>query len=237
VGLAMSNENKEQESIENDVNVTVDKSKRKFSKAGIVAPVIMTLANRPAWGAQNMCSISGFDSLNVQQNPISGVDFIEQSCGNHISHGHWRGEGPLYSWPGLYRAAERVTEDVGSEVYAIYSNDPNDNGKAARITAKVSALPDDGFIYNTDDVFGTSTGLTLLEVLNETGNTYEFLRNMIGLLLAQEEGGFAYLSKIEIIGIYNALNTGGTYTFASSGITWSYDDFNAYHIYLMAHHT
>jgi len=70
VGLAMSNENKEQESIENDVNVSVDKSKRKFSKAGLAAPVIMTLASKPVFalqGLSNMLSTHGSATCGRQR--------------------------------------------------------------------------------------------------------------------------------------------------------------------------
>ena len=41
----------------------VDIKRRSLAKAGIVAPVIMTLVNRPAWGANVRCTISGFNSV------------------------------------------------------------------------------------------------------------------------------------------------------------------------------
>jgi len=79
----MSNENKEQESIENDVNVDVDKSKRKFSKAGLAAPVIMTLASKPVWARDINCTYSGSMSGNMSQ-----VD--DQECaGEGLSPGYW----------------------------------------------------------------------------------------------------------------------------------------------------
>lgn len=53
---------KEISSIESrNVDQVVDKSRRSFSKKGLVAPVMLTLANRSAWGA-NACLGSGFQS-------------------------------------------------------------------------------------------------------------------------------------------------------------------------------
>jgi hypothetical protein len=43
---------------------SVDESRRSFSKKGLIAPVIMTLANRSAWGA-NACVGSGFQSYSA----------------------------------------------------------------------------------------------------------------------------------------------------------------------------
>ncbi|NOQ14862.1 MAG: hypothetical protein GQ583_10365 [Methyloprofundus sp.] len=42
-----------------------NKSRRSFAKAGIMAPVMISLANRPAWGGSVRCTVSGFDSLHA----------------------------------------------------------------------------------------------------------------------------------------------------------------------------
>lgn len=39
-----------------------NQSRRSFAKASLLAPVILSLANRPAWGAVNRCMVSGFSS-------------------------------------------------------------------------------------------------------------------------------------------------------------------------------
>ena len=64
----MSDKNQEQETIESvaDNHTDVDKSKRKFSKAGIAVPVIMTLASKPVFAVQalsNMVSGAGSNVL------------------------------------------------------------------------------------------------------------------------------------------------------------------------------
>ena len=82
----MSDKSKEQESIEGVTeNYTeVDKSKRKFSKAGLAAPVIMTLTSQSALAiVPNRCTISGFSSVTP-----SGVErHTVDSCGGIVPGG------------------------------------------------------------------------------------------------------------------------------------------------------
>jgi len=93
----MDNENKEQESIENDVNVTVDKSKRKFSKAGMAAPVMMALASRPSWvqAADPNCSFRQALSGNTSQ--VADPQCID-SRASTVSPGIFRGDGGGDKW-------------------------------------------------------------------------------------------------------------------------------------------
>ncbi len=52
----------------------ISKRRRSFAKAGVVAPVFLTLLNRPAWGAgRSLCTVSGFNSMGVQPGITSGV--------------------------------------------------------------------------------------------------------------------------------------------------------------------
>lgn len=46
-------------------STSVNKSRRSFSKWGVAAPVIMTLANRSAWAETNTCTPSGFQSARA----------------------------------------------------------------------------------------------------------------------------------------------------------------------------
>lgn len=59
----MKNEDKTQIMLDESpvVAQSIDESRRSFSKRGLIAPVILTLANRSAWGA-NACIGSGFQS-------------------------------------------------------------------------------------------------------------------------------------------------------------------------------
>jgi len=58
-----------------------DQSRRSFAKAGIIAPVIMSLANRPAWGAvTHRCNISGWASVPAVGEG-SGIPPSSGECG------------------------------------------------------------------------------------------------------------------------------------------------------------
>ncbi|MCF7970305.1 MAG: hypothetical protein K9L22_03950 [Methylococcaceae bacterium] len=74
--------------------------RRSFAKAGMVAPVIMTLANRPAWGGvRTMCSVSGFDSAVVKNaagaifSGVADLDATEKCGGVHVA-GYWMNNTP-----------------------------------------------------------------------------------------------------------------------------------------------
>jgi len=71
-----------------DVTLQTDKnnSRRSLLKKTIIGvPVVITLANKPAFGA--VCSLSGFQSVNP-----SGVDRHDGGCGG-ISPGGWKENG------------------------------------------------------------------------------------------------------------------------------------------------
>lgn len=84
-----------------NANQTVDKSRRSFAKVGVVAPVIMTLASRPALGA--VCSVSGYISATPAN--ASGARHNVDSCGG-LSPGAYAtpvsgaGEWPTGYYPG-----------------------------------------------------------------------------------------------------------------------------------------
>ncbi|ATG91234.1 hypothetical protein [Methylomonas koyamae] len=81
-------------------NVAVDKSRRTFAKAGVVAPVIMTLANRSAWGGgKRSCgTISGFQSYAKAGNvDPSGTGTYVPPKPNPPSH--YCGPGTAGNWP------------------------------------------------------------------------------------------------------------------------------------------
>lgn len=78
----------------------VDKSRRSFSKAGLVAPVILTLANKTALGATPYhCTVSGQQSGNH-----SGNHDFNTPCNVGFSPGAWKeplsgnGDGSLDQW-------------------------------------------------------------------------------------------------------------------------------------------
>lgn len=76
-----------------------NKSRRSIAKAGIMAPVMLSLANRPAWGANVRCTVSGFGSLatigsGVMPSETGGCDYdsvdtlLAAHCGVEGEGGH-----------------------------------------------------------------------------------------------------------------------------------------------------
>jgi len=60
---------------------SIDQSRRKFTQAGVAAPIIMSLASQPVWGTE--CSLSGFMSGNV-----SGR--VHECAGSGCTPGFWK---------------------------------------------------------------------------------------------------------------------------------------------------
>lgn len=95
---------------------SINASRRAFSKNGLIAPFIMTLANRSAWGGTNMCTQSGFASFSAQGGVVSHTA--------HIKNTGWKtpaGWADEPNWPansGLGRATydssrQKFTSDSG----------------------------------------------------------------------------------------------------------------------------
>jgi hypothetical protein len=88
-----------------DIVHSVDESRRSFSKKGLIAPVIMTLANRSAWGGTNMCTQSGFASYQDQGKFVSHA--AHEGNNGWKSPSGWAGVDPWPSNSGLVRANYR----------------------------------------------------------------------------------------------------------------------------------
>lgn len=90
---------------------TIDKSRRSFAKVGAVAPVIMTLASKSAFGA--ICSVSGY--ISATPAIASSQRHVVASC-NGFSPGAW---GTPYSgdgtWPGTPWTAGGPNEKLSPE--------------------------------------------------------------------------------------------------------------------------
>lgn len=84
---------------DNQSQRAVNRSRRAFAKLGAAAtPVIMTLANRPAWGSpqRTKCTVSGFNSAAIGNNAVvfSGTVNINETCANVHAQGYWVGATP-----------------------------------------------------------------------------------------------------------------------------------------------
>lgn len=76
----------------------VDKTRRRFTAAGLATPVLLSLANKPAWATSSTCTISGQLSGN-----ISPGGTPSQTCNQTKPYGckpgTWLGTN-INSWPG-----------------------------------------------------------------------------------------------------------------------------------------
>ena len=183
---------------ENDNKVSVSKltSRRGLlKKAAIGAPIVMVLANRPAYGA--VCSISGFQSINpsgVQTYTSSGCGGFSPGGWKNPDVGHGNSDGNRSQW-----------------IIAGYYPNP-----------RAGVSPPDHTASIFSDVFGRnapgfSSTATLQDVLLNSPGSLEF--HAIANLL--NAGYFAdyRLSQADVIGLYNAwVSHLSTYTTTSGTV-------------------
>ncbi len=112
----MSLENNEQ--VKSDDNqehsAKVDNSRRSFAKkSAAIAPVIMTLANRSAWGGTNVCSNSGWNSFHAAGNRIASHPAIVKN-NQWKSYTYWA---TATSWPGSFNPSTSTVADIVGGMY------------------------------------------------------------------------------------------------------------------------
>jgi len=227
VGDNMSDNNQEQENIDSvvDDQIEVDKSKRKFSKAGIAAPVVMILANRPAWGnANTKCAVSGFDSLDVKNNAVSGVTYDStETCGAVFD---WETDANKCSWPNGYRAIKVNSTNINKY------DGCKKNIDGTFVWQDKQLLPVfnlDGDKYFINDIFPIySSNTTIFEELQNGIDI--FLQDMISLYLSSVNGTYGFLTTDEIVDAYTSSGN-----ISVGGVSWSSSDFDGYLTYLKNH--
>ncbi len=229
----MSDENQEQESIVGVTDNYIDKSKRKFSKVGVAAPVIMALANRPAWGnANTQCQISGFNSLTVVGNQVSGVTYNpNESCGARFD---WATNQNRGSWPSPYIAVDRRSSGATFRVYS-------SGAHVDYLSLAAVATANPGKIFKVSGIFSSFTGnKTIYDAIRRASNPNAttnqiFLGDMLSLYLSNIAGGYTALSTTQIVAIYEAFQASGSSFEVKPGITWTSMDFDNYLAYLKSH--
>lgn len=209
-------------------------SRRRFAGLGLATPVILTLANRPAFGA--VCTLSGFTSYSPT-NP-SGVRHVESSCGG-LSPGAWRnpdagnGDGSREQWiragyfPNPRQAVSETSEDKVGKVKG--------GGKLESPDVSGGAAYDDPPGTSFDEAFGlTGSGLgTMHDVLLNEPGTLAF--HAVAALLNTSLLGYG-LSKSDVIGLYQ-LGAGviSSYTTAS-GVVISHGDLDVQGFFEQTYH-
>lgn len=211
----MSNKEIEDSNTDTDKSTVSDDSshsssrRRLLKKAGVVAPVVLTLANRPAWGGQMLCW-SGFQSGN-----LSGHN--HHSCRDGRSPGYYKsnvlvGGGP--GWPAGY--------DHGCSAGEIKSNGAITTVCKERITSSVIG---DGSLQGTKfgEVFVAASGdlanATLMQVLWLLPGSFAFHAVATFFNAVHEPNDYVFQPQI-VLDIVNDILSSGSYT-DSNGQIWS----------------
>ncbi len=173
-------------------------SRRRFTRAGLAAPIILSMASKPAFGA--VCSPSGFVSYSPD-NPSGVRRHGTDGCGG-LSPGAWRNPD-----------AGRGDGSRGAWHYAGYYPNPRQNGELG------GDPPGTLFV----DVFGVHPEFgTLHDVLLEKPGSLEF-HVVAALLNSRTIPG--YMSHDDVIGLYLAtINGHASYT-TTGGVTIQMHDF------------
>ena len=187
-----------------DANQIIDKSRRSFAKAGVIAPVILTLASRPALGA--VCTTSGFVSATATT--VSGSNNNVSSCGG-LSPGYYK-QAHIHPWPSAYSAGGFTTGITT-------------DGLGAR-TNPVGTLMSVGFSYN-----GFLATSSMYDVLWVNGNQdpYKLGAHLVAALLNAAAGLYTSsngLTVADLKDMYVQLSlsggSSGTYS-PAPGVTWT----------------
>lgn len=92
----MNKQNKEDSKLVDSQNVDkhVDKSRRSFTRTGVIAPIIMGFASRPAWATMDNCSFGQALSGNLSQHPAT----CDSDTPSTVSPGVYQGDGGGQKW-------------------------------------------------------------------------------------------------------------------------------------------
>lgn len=177
-------------------------SRRRFTGAGVGVPVVLALANRPAFGA--ICTPSGFVSSSPE-NP-SGVRHVVNGCGG-LSPGAWKnpdagnGDGSRAQW-----------------IAAGYYPNPRQEGNSSPgNSGNKGGGPGNGGGGNYNDPPGTLFD-TAFGTAYDLGTMHDVLLNMPGSLEFHAVAGllnahtFGYMEPYDFVGLYRAVKMGAPYT-------------------------
>jgi len=212
-------------------NHAVDKSKRSFAKAGVLAPVIMTLASRSALGAQ-VCTPSGFVSATTTT--VSGSNHNVVSCGG-VSPGAYKtpynGNDGNWVTPYLPGGASSAIhpEWFGNRSTPITSGEHKESNKTFENfdnkATPIGTLMSEGFSYPN----GYLATYTMYDVLWMTGNEDidKLGAHLVAALLNAAAGLYMSnhgLTVADVKDMYKQLSSTGGATghySPAAGVTWT----------------
>lgn len=203
----------------------VDGSRRSFAKAGMVAPVIMTLTSKTALGSSYQCTVSGMHSGNQSSHP-GQVD-----CHVGISPGGWRQnatktgsqDGSLNAWCscGVVPFSITKTGSGGSAIKKVLYDGTWYKTTDASLPGASSWSTIWSTIRNAfgssnvnatsfSSVFGGGDSRSLWDVLNQSSGSLEFhavadyLNAELNLVTGVFNPVYADITPAYIVDIYNS---------------------------------
>ncbi|QPK63300.1 hypothetical protein IVG45_21270 [Methylomonas sp. LL1] len=205
-------------------NLAVDKSRRSFSKAGVVAPVIMTLTSKTALGGVYQCTISGIQSGNQSSHPG------DYDCGVGFSPGGWRQnavktgnqDGNLNQWclASVNPFTIRRIRINGSYVKQVsYKGEWKSGGDWTEIYNTIKTKFGSGALATTFQfIFGSSSfgDTSMWDMLDKYDGSLEFhaIADYLNAALNQATGAFnpVYedITPAYIVSIYNSTTLSAT---------------------------
>jgi hypothetical protein len=192
--------NQEPQHKEKTMEEGVEKRRRFIKGAGIAAPVIMALANRPAFGA--VCTVSGF--ISVDPGNVSAQGHVVSVCGGRSPGKYKNPYNGSGSWPSGY--------NPGGPTSAV-----NPEGYQKRPTP-AGTLMKEGFGYD-----GLLKDMTMYDVLWVNGATdpNQLYAHLVAALFNALNGLYVNgLTETEIKDMYQQMSTAGTYQ-AAPGVSWN----------------
>jgi len=180
----------------------VEKRRRFIKGAGIAAPVIMALANRPAFGA--VCTVSGF--ISVDPANVSAQGHVVSVCGGRSPGKYKNPYNGSGDWPSGY--------NPGGPTSAV-----NPEGYQKRPTP-VGTLMSAGFGYD-----GLLKDMTMYDALwvNGAADPNNLCAHLVAALFNALNGLYVNVNGLtvtEIKDMYQQMSTAGTYQ-AAPGVFWN----------------
>lgn len=187
----------------------IDTSRRSLTKAGVLAPVIMTLASKTALGSSYDCTISGMQSGNMSSHPE--ID----SCGQGISPANWKlnasqtgsQDGNIHQWflAGINPFSIKME---GVTKYVSYNGVWVSGGNWDTIHYKI-------FEFSGNNAIAEATTFKSIFGGSDTDSIWDKLYLGSGLeydasvdYLNAKMGGIQDISPLEVIALYNLAKEG-----------------------------
>ena len=199
----MKNKNEKTEA-DTEQPVEVDQSKRRLSKAGLVAPVLMTLASKPVFAVQGLSNMISGTGSGVVQGACKNDDYY-----GGLSHGFWKTDGGDTGSNNGVPVNVLSWEDAWSAINLTYGTRVSSSGTQEDRFNNIGAS-------TVDDAFGKAfgqgvtsgfSGLTIKDALwSRGGMDKQIICGVLNILLIEHYNGEYFLSKEQFLSLYKGEN-------------------------------